>query len=327
MRADRLLSLLMLLQARGMLTAQELAQELEVSERTIYRDIDALCIAGVPVYAERGTGGGYALLDSYRTNLTGLTQDEVRALFMLSIPAPLDELGVSQELKTALLKLAASLPASRRQDEELARQRVHLDSVWWGQAQEPVPHLNTIQQAVWQDRKLRLTRRLLFGVQVEWEVHPLGLVAKAGVWYLVCARNDHVRTHRVSSVLDARLLDETFERPASFDLAAFWKQWCTSIEENRPHYAVSARVAPGLLPHLPQHFGERIRAQVEQAAPPDAEGWVRLTLPFESFEEARERILGFGRAVEVLEPQALRLSVQDFAAQIVALYAQREAVV
>jgi predicted DNA-binding transcriptional regulator YafY len=311
----------MLLQSRGLLTAQELAQELEVSERTIYRDIDALCAAGVPVYAERGSGGGYALLDSYRTNLTGLTQDEVRALFMLSIPAPLDELGVSQELKAALLKLAASLPAARRQDEELVRQRVHLDSVWWGQAEEPVPHLRTIQQAVWQNCKLRLTLRLLFGTQVEWVVRPYGLVAKAGVWYLVCARNGHVRAHRVSNVLDARLLDEGFERPGDFDLAAFWKQWCTSIEENRSYYAVSVRVAPDMLPHLPRLFGERVRAQIEQAAPPDAQGWTRLTLPFETFEQARQRILGLGRAVEVLEPLALRLSVQDFAAQIVALYA------
>lgn len=320
MRADRLLSLLMLLQSRGLLTAQELAQELEVSERTIYRDIDALCAAGVPVYAEHGSGGGYALLDSYRTNLTGLTQDEVRALFMLSIPAPLDELGVSQELKAALLKLSASLPAHRRPDEEHARQRVHLDSVWWGQDQEPVPHLRTIQQAVWQDRKLHLTHRLLFGAQVEWVVHPYGLVAKAGVWYLVCARNGNVRAYRVSGMLGARLLDEGFERPASFDLAAFWKQWSASVEKNRPHYAVSARVAPNLLPYLPLHFGERIRAQIEQAAPSDADGWTRLTLHFESFEQARKRILGFGRAVEVLEPLALRLSVQDFAAQIVALY-------
>src|SRR5512136_703550 len=136
MRADRLLSLLMLLQARGRMTAQELAAELEVSERTIYRDINALSASGVPVYAESGPGGGCALLDSYRTNLTGLDQDEVRALFMLSIPAPLDQLGVSQELRTALLKLSAALPDTRRGDEERTRQRIHLDSTWWFQPEE-----------------------------------------------------------------------------------------------------------------------------------------------------------------------------------------------
>src|SRR5512147_2861952 len=153
MRADRLLSLLMLLQARGRMTAQELARELEVSERTIYRDINALSASGVPVYAESGPGGGCALLDSYRTNLTGLTADEARALFMLSIPAPLDQLGVGQELRAALLKLSAALPSSRRPDEERARQRIHIDSLAWFQGEDPVPHLHTLQQAVWQDRR------------------------------------------------------------------------------------------------------------------------------------------------------------------------------
>ena len=148
MRADRLLSILLLLQARGRMTAHQLAQELEVSVRTIYRDIDALSTAGVPVYAERGPGGGCELIDSYRTSLTGLNKDEVHALFMLSIPAPLDELGVSQELKTALRKLAAALPAARRQDEERVRQRITLDWTGWNQPADPVPHLQTIQQAV-----------------------------------------------------------------------------------------------------------------------------------------------------------------------------------
>jgi predicted DNA-binding transcriptional regulator YafY len=322
MRADRLLALLMLLQTRGCMTAQKLAQELEVSERTIYRDIDALCAAGVPVYAERGAGGGYALLDSYRTNLTGLTQDEVRALFMLSIPAPLAELGVSQELKAALLKLAAALPAAHRHDEERVRQRVHLDSTWWFQSREPVPHLKTIQQAVWQDRKLHLTHHLYlhFETYVERLVKPYGLVAKAGVWYLVCERDGYLRAYRVSRISEARLLNETFERAPDFDLAAFWKAWCAEYEENRTHYLVTARVAPDFVRFLPLYFGDGIRAQVAQAGPPDAQGWITLTLPFERLEEARERILGFGRAVEVLEPLALRLSVLDFATQIVALY-------
>jgi predicted DNA-binding transcriptional regulator YafY len=303
------------------MTAQKLAQELEVSERTIYRDIDALCTAGVPIYAERGVGGGYALLDSYRTNLTGLTQDEVRALFMLSIPAPLAELGVSQELKAALLKLAAALPAARRHDEERVRQRVHLDSIWWFQSREPVPHLKTIQQAVWQDRQLHLTRRIFLRLEtyVERLVKPYGLVAKAGVWYLVCERDSYMRAYRVSRISEARLLDETFERPPDFDLAAFWKAWCAEYE-NRAHYPVTARVAPNFVRFLPRYFGDGIREQVAQAGPPDAQGWITLTLPFERLEDARERILGFGGAVEVLEPLALRLSVLDFATQIVALY-------
>ncbi len=320
MRADRLLSIMMLLQARGRMTAQDLAAELEVSVRTIYRDLDALSMAGVPVYAERGPGGGCALLDSYRTTLTGLTQDEIRALFMLSIPAPLAELGVDHELKAALLKLSAALPATRRHTEERVRQRIHLDSEGWFESREPVPHLRTIQQALWQDRRLIITCQLRFETQAEWVVEPYGLVAKANIWHLVCAREGSVRVYRASRILDASLLDEPCLRPTDFDLLAFWQEWCTAAEENRPVYPVSARVSPDFVSWLPYYFGEAIGEEIARAGPPDADGWVIVTLPFESLEGARDRILSFGRAVEVLAPVALRRSVLDHAAQTVSLY-------
>jgi len=321
MRADRLLSLLILLQTRGSLTAQELADQLEVSVRTIYRDLQALSTAGVPVYAERGPGGGCSLLEGYRTNLTGLTPLEARALFMLSIPAPLDQLGVTQELKTALLKLSAALPASQRSEEASSRQRIHLDSSWWFQAEEAVPCLPTIQQALWQDRKLRLTYRADFDTRVQQIVAPYGLVAKANVWYLVYAHpSGEVRALRVSRVAEVVILEHTFERPAGFDLGKFWKGWCAEYEEGRIRYMVTARVAPDLVPQLPYYFGDRFQALIAQAAPPDAEGWITLTLPFESLEAARARMLGFGRAVEVLAPEALRKSMVDFAAQITDFY-------
>jgi predicted DNA-binding transcriptional regulator YafY len=321
MRADRLLSLLLLLQTRGRLTAVELARELEVSERTIYRDITALGVAGVPVYAERGPGGGCELLESYRTTLTGLTPQEARALFMLNIPAPLDQLGVSQELKTALLKLSAALPASRRSEEERSRQRIHLDSSWWFQADEAVPCLPEIQQALWQDRKLHLTYRADFGTQVQQVVAPYGLVAKASVWYLVYAHpSGDLRALQVSRIAEAAILEAAFERLADFDLADFWKSWCAEFEESRFRYLVTVRAAPKLVQQLPYYFGDTIRKLLAQAPPPDAEGWIELTLPFESEQAARARILGFGRAVEVLAPEALRKSVIDFAAQITAFY-------
>jgi len=306
------------------MTAEELAEELEVSVRTIYRDIDALSVAGVPVYTERGPGGGCALIEGYRTSLTGLTEDEVRALFMLSIPASLAELGVSEELKAALLKLSAALPAERRRDEAWVRQRIHLDWSWWFQAEEPVPHLQTMQRAVWEDRRLRLTYRLQLGSylrQFERLVAPYGLVSKAGVWHLVCAAGGRIRVYRVSRVLDVRISDQVFQRPKDFDLAAHWRDWCAEYEGTRSQYPVTLRVSPDLVPELPQHFGDRIRDTIAEAGPPDAEGWITLTLTFETLQAARERVLGFGRAVEVLEPQALRRSVLDFACQIVALYA------
>lgn len=325
MRADRLLSILMLLQVRGRMTAQELAAELEVSQRTVYRDMDALSVAGVPVYAERGPGGGCALLDSYRTTLTGLTQDEVRALFMLSIPAPLADLGVDQELKAALHKLAAALPVTRRHDEELVRQRIHLDSASWSEAREPAPYLHTLQQAVWQDRKLTITYRLPFQAEAVWLVEPYGLVAKGTSWHLVCARNDSWRVYRASRVLDACLSNETFERLPDFDLAGFWRVWCAEVEENRPFYPVTVRVAAEFVPWLPYYFGETIREEIARARAglPHAEGGLLLTLSFETLEDARARILSFGRAVEILEPIALRRSVVDYARQIVGLYEQQ----
>ncbi|MBN1483660.1 MAG: WYL domain-containing protein [Chloroflexia bacterium] len=323
MRADRLLSILLLLQARGRMTARELAEELEVSERTIYRDIDALSIAGVPVYGEPGPEGGYALLDSYRTQLTGLTEGEARALFMLSLPAPLEALGVSQELRSALLKLSAALPEARRRDEERARQCFHLDSTWWRQGQERVPHLRTVHQAVWQDRQIHIVYRPPFAVEIERLVAPYGLVAKAGVWYLVCARNERLHVHRVSNLLDVRLAEESFERPAGFDLASFWEAWCAEYERFLSDFRATVRVAPDFVPELARYFGHHVQSQVSRAGPPDAEGWIQVELSFESFEAARDRLLGFGRGVEVLEPRALQRSVLDFAEQIVDLYSHR----
>lgn len=320
MRADRLLSLLMLLQTRGRMTARALAKELEVSERTIYRDIDALSIAGVPVYGEAGREGGFALLDHYRTQLTGLNEGEVRALFMLSIPAPLAELGVDQELKTALLKLAAALPGASRSEQERVRQRFHLDSTWWRQGEAPVPHLQTVHQAVWQDRRLSITFRPLLNVEIEQCVDPYGLVAKAGVWYLVCARKGQLRVHRVADLLSARVADDPFERPKGFDLVAFWNTWCAQREQSDINFPVLVRVAPGFIPYLPVYFGNRLRPRIDQAGPPDAEGWIRLELSFESLEQARDRLLGFGRGIEVLAPRALRRSILDYAKQIEALY-------
>ena len=190
MRADRLLSILMILQTRGKVTALALAEELEVSERTIYRDVEALSGAGVPLYAERGPGGGIALLEEYRTNLTGLNSDEARALFMLSIPSPLLQLGVGPDLTAAMFKLSAALPESRRREQQAARQRIHLDAAWWGQSGLPGPHLGVVQQAVWQDRRLRIVTRTLFGAEIELNVDPLGLVAKASEWYLVARREN-----------------------------------------------------------------------------------------------------------------------------------------
>jgi predicted DNA-binding transcriptional regulator YafY len=325
MRADRLLSLMMLLQTRGRMTAQELAAELEVSERTIYRDINALSASGVPVYAESGPGGGCALLDSYRTNLTGLNADEARVLFMLNIPAALDQLGVTQELKAALLKLSAALPAARRHDQERIRQRIHLDSTWWFQTEEPLPHLQTIYRALWDDRVVQVTLRLKFGALLETQtdrlIVPYGLVAKAGVWHIVAQKDEQLRVYRVADVLDARLTDQRFERYADFDLVDFWQSWCDNFEQSRPRYEVTLRLAPHFVTEAHHYLGEEVQAAIAQADRSDEQGRVTITVIFESLEEARSRCLSLGRAVEVLEPEALRKSMRDYAEQVRQVYA------
>lgn len=318
MRADRLLSLLLILQTQGRRTAQELADELEVSERTIYRDIEALSIAGVPVYAMRGPGGGCDLLNTYRTSLTGLNEDEVRALFMVSLPAPLAQLGVSQKLKTALLKITSAMPTTPQHSEQWLRQRIHVDVVPWFQPEEPVPHLGALHQAVNQDRRIQLTYQLHFDARATWVVDPYGLVTKAGIWYLVCAREGKIRVYRVSKVLEVKAQDDHFDRPEDFELADCWKAWCSEAEESRPQYSIKARVSVELLPYLRRYFGDSVDDSNKQAG--SQEGWITTNLHFETFESARNRILGYGRAVEVLEPKALRLSIIDFALQVVDLY-------
>ena len=319
MRADRLLSMLMLLQDRGTLTAGKLAAELEVSERTIYRDMDALSTAGVPVYAERGPGGGCSLIDSYRTDLTGLTRDEVRALFMLSIPAPLAELGVDQDLKAALLKLSAALPEVYRPEGIRVRQRIHLDPTAWFHQEIRVPHMHTLQQGLFQNRKLKLTYRLAFDAQVEHIVEPYGLVAKTNLWYLIFSRADVIFVRKLADVLDAELTQEKFDYPPDFDLVKFWMDWCGVYENNQPQFTTHVRLRPDLVRML-QYFQDPLVTDISGEPEIDGDGWHNLIMHFETFEAARKRLLNFGGAVEVLEPEALRRSVQDFAKQIIKTY-------
>jgi predicted DNA-binding transcriptional regulator YafY len=319
MRADRLLSILILLQTRGKMTAQALAEQLQVSERTIYRDMDALSIAGVPVYCERGPGGGCALLDSYRTNLTGLTRDEVRALFMISIPAPLQQLGVDQDLRAALLKLSAALPEFMRPEGSRAQARIHLDSTSRLPSGQHYSQLSTIQQALWSDRCLDLTYRLFFNAQARHIVAPYGLVARSNRWYLVFARQESIFVHPVADMLDAQLTDRTFNLPPDFNLVAFWAAWRSQRERNRPQFTVKARISPSLLGKL-ELFKDPLLPGDFTKPEPDEGGWYPITFHFDTFENARQRLLNFGGAVEILAPQALRTSVLDFAKQTLSVY-------
>ncbi len=319
MRADRLLSIMMLLQARRQMTAEELANELEVSKRTIYRDIDALSTAGVPVYANGGPGGGYALLDSYRTTLTGLNENEIQALFMLTIPSPIADLGINQQLKAAILKLTSTITSDYPQHADYLRQRLYLDAASWFQTDEPVPHLKIVQEAAWQDRQLLLSYRRQNGTVSEQTISPYGLVAKASIWYLVAATEHGMRVYRVSRIEAVQLSQKHFTRSQDFDLARFWTDWVTGYRVSLPKYPVTLRIGPDLIPVLPYILGEGIRSLVEQAEP-DMEGWRVLNYTFEKIEEAQAYVLGMGASVDVIAPEELRVSVLKLAADVVAHY-------
>jgi predicted DNA-binding transcriptional regulator YafY len=323
MRADRLISILLLLQTRRNFSARQLARELEVSERTIYRDIEALSQAGIPVYTLRGPGGGVFLVENYRTSLTGMTNEQLQALFMLNIPQPLVQLGAGEALKAALLKLSAALPAARTREEELARQRFYLD--WESQParDNPVPFLETIRQGVWGDRLIRLKYKPHFWAEVEQVVEPLGLIARGNAWHLACMHGDHLRAINIETILEAQLLEDGFTRPDDFNLAEFWRSWLVRADANRPIYLVKVHISPNLVHELPRWLGEPGRRAVQNAGFADEKGWLTLDLSFETLEAARNRLLAFGGAVEVLEPEALRLSLADYARQTVEVYQEK----
>jgi len=321
MRADRLLSMLMLLQTHRRMTAQDLAARLEVSERTIYRDMEALGAAGVPVYTERGPGGGCMLLDGYRTNLTGMTEGEVRTLLLAGAPSLASDLGLAESMELALLKLLAALPPGFRSHIERARQRIHIDANGWSRFEEPVPHLGTIQEAVLLDKRLSLTYQKANGEETQRVIDPLGLVAKATIWYLVAAYNGEMRVFRVSRVQAVEALEDACVRPEGFELGAYWARWEKEYAATWPTYEVVVRVGAEHVPSLPMFFGDRARALAERT-PPNADGSLTLQLTFDSLEHARSRMLGIGTAVEVIEPLELRESVAAYARRIADFYAQ-----
>src|SRR5436190_17624352 len=243
MRASRLVALLLLLQARGHLTAAELAAELEVSERTVHRDVEALSASGVPIYAERGSHGGFRLVDGYRTRLTGMTADEAEALFLAGMPGPAAELGLGTVVAAAQLKVLASLPPELRARASRLVERFHLDAGEWFRTSQPVPHLGALSEAVWEARRIAIMYDR-DGVAVRRELEPLGLVLKAGIWYVVARVEDQLRTYRVARVLEVEALGGPFERPSAFDLAGYWAESAAAFERDVPRIAVVVRVRP-----------------------------------------------------------------------------------
>jgi predicted DNA-binding transcriptional regulator YafY len=318
MRADRLLSILLLLQAHGRMTAHALAERLEVCERTILRDMDALSSAGVPVVAERGAGGGWRLVGNYETKLTGLTAAEIQSLFLGRPPQLLADLGLKDAAEAAWLKLRAALPSGVREQAEFVRQRILIDARGWRDSAQTITSLPIVLEALWRGRRLRFRYVKAPDDAAEREVDPLGLVARGSHWYLVATRReaeqDVRRTYRVSRIDAATVLDAASRRPEGFDLAAHWEQSSARFRAQLPRYYATYRVSSAVLPWLQWYRSSRL---VEEA--PDGDK-TRITMRFDVAEEALHFALSFGADLEVLAPPELRERVMIAAAATLAMY-------
>jgi predicted DNA-binding transcriptional regulator YafY len=318
MRADRLLSMMLLLQANGRLTTQALAESLEVSRRTILRDIDALSIAGIPIYAEAGHGGGVYLDENYRISLTGLNEAEVRALFVSTEAGPLRDIGLAKASDSILLKLFAALPSLHQKEVERVQQRIYLDPAWWWHTGQTLPFLETFKVAIFEDRRLAVRYERGNGEIIARVIEPYSLVAKASVWYLIALRDNEFRTYRVSRFQDVQVLDEKFHRQAHFDLATYWQQHSREFVANVEDYRFTLRLNADRLQFLKWYASGRYQLTIADDG--NGDGFIaQVTLG--SLESARMFVMGIGLGACVIDPPELRQAVVELAEALVDLYA------
>ncbi|MFI0809521.1 helix-turn-helix transcriptional regulator [Streptomyces echinatus] len=293
MRASRLVTLLLLLQNRGRMTARQLAEELEVSVRTVYRDVEALAGAGIPLYGDAGHAGGYRLVDGYRTRLTGLTADEAQAAFLAALPGTAAELGLGEALAAAQLKLRAALPAELREHAGRIQERFLLDAPGWYGDADRTPHLAAVAAAVWERRAVVLRyRRWRAPEEIERRVEPYGLVLKAGRWYLVAGGPSGIRTYRVDQIIELRSEDGAFGIPDGFDLAAYWNGYLADFRARLHTGEALVRLTPEGCRRL--------------GVTPGGDGWTEARVPIESLDHAHGEFLRLGGDVEVMAPAELR---------------------
>ena len=322
MRASRLVNLLLLLQTRGQLTAAELAAELEVSERTIHRDVEALAAAGVPIYAERGPHGGFRLVEGYRTRLTGLTTEEAEALFLSGLPGPAAELGLGTVVAAARLKVLAALPTELRSRASRILARFHLDAPSWFRRPDDVPYLAALAEAVWEDRRLRIGYQRPDRV-VERLVDPLGLVLKGGVWYLVArVEGGQIRTYRVSRVVAVEPTGESFERPEGFDLADHWARSIAAYEQAADRVRVTFDVEPQAVERVRGYLSDWATLEPTQEAGAGAR--IRLSATFDWLDEAELAAFRLARVAEVVDPPEIRQRIVALAEAALARYRSSE---
>jgi predicted DNA-binding transcriptional regulator YafY len=322
MRASRLVSMLLLLQTRGRVTAQELADTLEVSVRTIYRDVQSLHAAGIPLYGDAGHGGGYRLLNGYRTRLTGLTAGEAETLGLAGLPSAAAELGLGSVLAAAQLKLRAALPPELRERAARIEERFHLDAPGWYDDGDSPPFLAAVADAVWNQRRVEVRyRRWAAPTDVSRTLEPHGVVLKAGKWYVVARCDGRQRTYRVSQILGLAALDERFERAAGFDLPAYWVASVTDFRSRLQRDEATIRLSPAGRQRMRELMSSAvIEAADLTAGGVDELGWVTAVVPIESADHALAEFLRLGADVEILSPADLRCRMQQTVGSLAELY-------
>lgn len=317
MRADRLVAVLLMLQRRGRVTAAQVADELEISERTARRDLEALAVAGLPVYPRQGRGGGWSLLGGARTDLSGLNAAEARALFLVAGPSS----AATPELKAALRKLVRALPEPFRASAEAAATRVVVDRAGWGRGTPVIvepPHLTALQRAVVDGVQVRLSYGDREGRITDRVVHPLGLVTKGSVWYLVADTTAGLRTFRVNRVHGVELTGEPAVRPPGFDLTEAWQGIAAEVDGFRVRLRCRALVDARLVPVLKGMYGRRVR--VVDGAAPAADGRVEVEMGGTDLGLLASELAGFGAGVEVLDPPQVRAHLARLGADLTTLY-------
>jgi predicted DNA-binding transcriptional regulator YafY len=320
MRASRLLTIQMLLETGGRMSAQALADALEVSVRTLYRDVDQLAAAGVPIYAERGRNGGFQLMQGWTTRLTGFTAAEAQAVFMTGLAGPAAQLGLGDEVADAQLKLLAALPVAQRGDAQRLQSRFHLDTLDWYRAVEPTPYLAEVASAVWASHQLQVDYESWRG-EVRRTLHPLGLVLKAGAWYLVAGVDGAPRTYRIANIRALRVLDARSERPRRFDLAAYWVDAMQRFEHDLYAGKATVLATPAGLRELAKLSAALARAVTGRRGSPDKDGRTRLVIPIETVAQAAAQLLPLAPEVVAVAPPALVDAIAARLRQIVRSYA------
>lgn len=315
MRADRLLSILLLLQKRGKMTSRELAQRLEVSERTVFRDMEALCASGIPILSERGREGGWMLAEGYRTSLTGMKPAEIGSLLLSADSSILKDLGIEDDFSSAVLKLEAATSPRTHHPTNYLSERIHIDGAAWHPSDETYPFLSVLQEALWENRKVRIAYPRNNELKERF-IEPLGLVAKRGVWYVVARSEGEMRTFRISRLMDAEGTNDFFERPDAFDLKRYWEESTMAFKAALPKYPVKLKVKNTALQALQR---ERYVSILDTEPSANTE-WVHVEAEFNTVESASRIILSYTPSIIVVAPAQLLEMVKSAIKEIHAAY-------